>query len=163
MRKLLAIVLFGMSDLSFAACNTDQMDSQIDESGLFHRRYDERSWHVGNAEDLLYLAVDMDDGDVTWTGIIERDSQASIAWVNKIHLEWRYVQLALDPDFDLVATFSVPHWQEGCPADFVDNSKFFLRMLGDLKSDLEKFRSEDYAGVIGELRPLRSNTDYLSL
>jgi len=125
-----------------AECTSQQIEDALKELGLFHRQYDASSWHIGNSSELLFMRVDMDDGDVVWQGIVETDSRVSVAWINQIHLEWRYVQLAVDPDLDLVASFSVPSWRDGCPPDIPYNANYFLEMMSDLKEDLASFRQE---------------------
>lgn len=144
MSKLLLIVLLSVaSSLARAECTPEAFEVQLAQSGLAYQQYTDHTWQISNGTDVLMVTVDPEDGDVLWTGILERQSRASVAWVNKVHLQMKYVQLAIDGDFDLMAYFALPNWDEGCLNHAAANSGYFLRILGHLKADLAASRESE--------------------
>lgn len=153
MKNLLALMLTCYCVQSLAECSPEQINEALDAAGILHSRYDDASWHISDAESVLYMSVDTDDGDMAWAGLVERKSQASIAWINQIHREWRYVQLAIDEDLDLIASFAVPYWGDGCSDDAIANAKFFLNGMTKLKASLSEYVAghSDQQGVFSSL------------
>ncbi|WP_040481723.1 hypothetical protein [Luminiphilus syltensis] len=139
MKQLYFLTCILLTPTADAECPTEEIAAQLQESGLYNRPFDEESWHVGDSSNLLYMRLDPEEGDIVWTGVVERKTQAGIAWINDKNLKWRYAQVAIDQDLDLIASFAVPHWQEGCPPDAIENSEFFLHVLGELKSSLQAY------------------------
>lgn len=153
MKNLLALMLACYCVQPLAECSPEQINEALDAAGILNSRYDNASWHISDAESVLYMSVDTDDGDMAWAGLVERKSQASIAWINQIHREWRYVQLAIDEDLDLIASFAVPYWGDGCSKDAIDNAKFFLNGMTKLKASLSEYLAghSDQQGVFSSL------------
>ncbi|MGD2007738.1 MAG: hypothetical protein PVJ95_05645 [Cellvibrionales bacterium] len=146
MLKLLLIVfLFVSPALVRAECTPEAFELQLAQSGLAYQQHTDHTWQISNGADTLVATVDREDGAVLWTGILERQSRASVAWVNKVHLQMKYVQLAIDSDFDLMAYFALPNWDGGCLSHAAVNSGYFLRILGHLKADLAANRESEAA------------------
>ena len=78
MKNLLALMLTCYCVQSLAECSPEQINEALDAAGILNSRYDDASWYIGDAESVLYMSVDTDDGDMAWAGLVERKSQACI-------------------------------------------------------------------------------------